>query len=227
MIIEVGNEKGGVGKSTIAITVAAWLANQKYSVVLVDTDSQQTSSKWGELRTHFGASHDFLIVDKTVDATATILKLSEQYDVVVVDVGARDYDRMIDLARIVDLWIAPTKTGQSDLESTMELTYAFEKANSKHKNGKIPLVTMLNAVPGAWNSSEGELALEALTEATPNTVTLKSFVRDRKVWRDAHKLGKTIFEMPRAEREKAEAEFEAVMKEALKHYEKFQKGASK
>ncbi len=225
MIIEVGNEKGGVGKSTISIAIAAWMAKQKYSVVLVDTDSQKSASKWGELRTHHGGEHEFLIVDKSVDPTAHILKLSEQYDVVVVDVGARDYERMTDLARIVDLWFAPTKTGQSDLESTVELAYAFEQANRKHKNGKIPLLIMLNAVPGAWNSSEGELALDALKQAVPHTPTLKNMIRDRKVWRDAHKLGRTIFEMPKAERDKAEVEFEGVMKEALKFYEKFQKEA--
>ena len=69
MIIEIGNEKGGVGKSTYAINLAAYLALQNYSVVLVDTDSQKTSSRWGELRSHHGLPHNFVIVDKSVDPT--------------------------------------------------------------------------------------------------------------------------------------------------------------
>lgn len=222
MIIEVGGVKGGVGKSTEAINLAAYLA-KKYSVVLVDTDPQLTASKWGELRTILGNKQLFTIVDKSVDPTDHILQLSEHYDVVVVDVGARDYARLAELARIVDLWIAPTRVGQGDLESTLALAEAFERANHRHKNGKIPLVISINAVPGAWNSTEGVDALEALQAALPNVPVLKSTIRDRKVWRDAHRLGKSIFEMPTREREKAEHEFTLMIKEALRAYERFTK----
>ncbi len=227
MIIEIGTEKGGVGKSTTSVTLAALLAQEGHKVILVDTDTQQTCSKWGDLRSHYGLKHHFAIVDKSVDPTEHIRMLSEQYDVVVVDVGARDYARLGELARIVDLWIAPTRVGQGDLESTMRLADEFEKANSKHKNGKIPLVISLSAVPGAWNSSEGTDAYEGLKEAIPGVPVLKTFVRDRKVWRDAHRMGRTLFEMPKAEREKAEAEFTQMVKEAFKEYEKFNKGAKK
>jgi chromosome partitioning protein len=224
MIFEIGNEKGGVGKSSLAIALSAYLAAQKYSVVLVDTDSQKTASKWGELRSHHGLEHNFVIVDKSVDPTEHIRKLSETYDAVVVDVGARDYARLGDLAKIVDLWIAPTRVGQGDLESTAELAYAFEKADRNHKNGKIPLVITTNAVPGSWNSTEGEDAISVLRDALPNVPVMSSMIRDRKVWRDAHKLGRTIFEMPFRDREKAEAEFTAMFNEVWKAYETFQKG---
>ena len=221
MIIEIGNEKGGVGKSTLSITLASYLAAQRYSVVLVDTDSQKTSSGWGELRTHHGLEHKFAIVDKSIDPTEHIRKLSEAYDVVVVDVGARDYNRLSDLAKIVDLWIAPTRVGQGDIESTAALADAFEKANKFHKNGKIPLVITTNAVPGSWNSTEGEDAVAVLREGLPNVPVMGSLIRDRKVWRDAHKLGRSIFEMPAREREKAEAEFVAMFEEVWKSYENF------
>ena len=118
--------------------------------------------------------------------------------------GARDYARLAELARIVDLWIAPTRVGQGDLESTLALAEAFERANHRHKNGKIPLVISINAVPGAWNSTEGVDALEALQAALPN-------------------VGKAIFEMPTREREKAENEFTLMIKEALRAFERFTK----
>ena len=46
MIIVVANSKGGVGKSTLSVHLAAWLADRGYSVVLADCDTQQSSSEW-------------------------------------------------------------------------------------------------------------------------------------------------------------------------------------
>lgn len=46
MIIVVANSKGGVGKSTFAVHLAAWLHEQGHRVTLADCDTQQSSSEW-------------------------------------------------------------------------------------------------------------------------------------------------------------------------------------
>ena len=46
MIIAVANSKGGVGKSTLAVHLAAWLSKQGHRVTLADCDTQQSSSQW-------------------------------------------------------------------------------------------------------------------------------------------------------------------------------------
>lgn len=46
MIIAVASMKGGVGKSTIAVHLAAWLCGQGHRVTLADLDSQASSSQW-------------------------------------------------------------------------------------------------------------------------------------------------------------------------------------
>lgn len=46
VIIAVANSKGGVGKSTLAVHLAAWLHAQGHSVTLADCDTQRSSSEW-------------------------------------------------------------------------------------------------------------------------------------------------------------------------------------
>ena len=46
MIIGITNLKGGVGKSTLAVHLAAWLHEHGHRVTLADCDMQQSSSQW-------------------------------------------------------------------------------------------------------------------------------------------------------------------------------------
>jgi chromosome partitioning protein len=46
MIIAIANSKGGVGKSTLAVHLAAWLHEQGHRVTLADCDTQHSSSEW-------------------------------------------------------------------------------------------------------------------------------------------------------------------------------------
>lgn len=227
MIVMFGHEKGGVGKSTLSTTFAAYVAARGgYKVVLVDADESHNTSRWGELRTSMGLETAFTIVNQSVDPTANILKLSQVYDVVVVDVGAGDYARLIDMSRIVDLWIAPTATGQKDADSNVNIIESFGSANHKHKNGKIPLAFVFNKAPSVSNSTEAPQAIEALREFAPQIKVLDSYLCDRKVFRDADRAGKTIFELPLSQRQRAEAEFINFANEAFQAYEQFQKESS-
>src|SRR3712207_8308757 len=51
MILAVGNVKGGVGKTTLAINIAIAQANAGKDVLLVDGDEQQTAMTFTQLRT--------------------------------------------------------------------------------------------------------------------------------------------------------------------------------
>ncbi len=40
------NSKGGCGKSTLSVHFAAWMQQSGKSVILVDSDTQKSASKW-------------------------------------------------------------------------------------------------------------------------------------------------------------------------------------
>ena len=49
-MILIANPKGGCGKTTLSVNIAAYLANRGESVAILDMDIQQSSALWGDTR---------------------------------------------------------------------------------------------------------------------------------------------------------------------------------
>ena len=92
MIFTIGNTKGGVGKSTLAVNLAITVATRGRSVWLVDGDRQGTSSMAMGIRADNGKLpliHCSHLPDEK-ELNAALVAEAAQFDCVIVDAGGRD-----------------------------------------------------------------------------------------------------------------------------------------
>lgn len=121
MIILIGCNKGGAGKTTLATNLAVGLAMKGKEVVLVDADKQRSASKWHQYRIEEDREPEILVVAKEDNISADLSKLNEKYEFVIVDVAGRNSRELITGATVADLLIAPHQASQLDLDTLNEL----------------------------------------------------------------------------------------------------------
>jgi chromosome partitioning protein len=89
MIILIGSEKGGVGKSTIATNLSVYLTRKGKDTILVDADRQGTSSDWFSERCETNLPK-LECMSKFDNIKQSLFDLSKRYEYVVVDSQGRD-----------------------------------------------------------------------------------------------------------------------------------------
>jgi chromosome partitioning protein len=91
MIILVGGEKGGSGKSCIAQNIAVFLTTDcGASVIMVDCDPQRTTSDWIQARNNNTSLATINCVQLYGKIRNDLLSLEQHYDFVIVDCGGQD-----------------------------------------------------------------------------------------------------------------------------------------
>ncbi|HGO6081632.1 TPA: division plane positioning ATPase MipZ [Burkholderia cenocepacia] len=207
MIVMVGAEKGGVGKSTLASNLAVHLAHHQVDVVLVDTDGQATCARFIERRDEGGIQPSVPCVQRTGDVAATLRDLARRYQVVVVDAGGRDSRELRTALGVANLLLTPTRASQADLETLPKMNELIGLARGL--NPELKAAAVLSMAPSNPVIREVEDARELLAEFDQLELA-DTVIRDRKVYRDALLGGRGVIELDNSQ---ARAEIQLLAQE--------------
>lgn len=217
MLIVLGHEKGGVGKSSTAVNFAAIAVSQGVQTLLIDADSTRSASTWVGIRAEEAIDPQIssICVADQSDASVlnTIADLSTKYELLILDIGARSYDLMLKAALMSDLFLVPVSPGQFEAESTIALFDALRSIDIRHKDGRVPAHVVLNKISTNSRSTEEADIRTYFQELSIPVLT--AVLRDRKAWRELSRTGRALHELKGRDASKqATAEMLAVYEEA-------------
>lgn len=209
MIVLIGSQKGGCGKSTTAVNICAQLAKSGHDVVLVDADRQCTSANWAMDRSANESLPIVHCIQKYENIRDTLLDLDQRYEHVIVDAAGRDSRELRTGMTAAHILLVPFRPSQPDLDTLPNLQEIITQA--KDLNPGLSVKGLITMAPTNPVIHEAEEAREYLQDY-PEIQLLTTIVRDRKVFRDAMSEGMGVVEM---NNEKATEEILALLQEVF------------
>lgn len=214
MVITIGAEKGGVGKTRLATHIAALAAADGVDVVLLDTDKQGSATSWSRIRNEEGVSPTIPVLALPPNPARELANLSEKFTLVVVDIGAQNYRTMLECALLSDIVLVPCGADQQEVESTLNVFETLKSMGPRHEQGEIPAFVVLTRV----STSETSKATAELREyfASEGIPVFHHQIAQRAAWLATGKSGRAVHELKGKDRSpKAIAEMRAVYDEII------------
>jgi chromosome partitioning protein len=190
MILAVGNIKGGVGKTTLALNFAIARANAGKDVLLIDGDEQHTAVTFTDLRTELLGAPGYTAVSLQGTALRTqVRQLAPKYDDIIIDVGGRDTGSLRAALLVSQTLLIPVQPRSFDIWAVDQMAELVQEA--REINDDLRALAVLNAADAQGRDNAD--AAKAIQEVEGITL-LPVMIGRRKAFPNAAAGGKAVTE---------------------------------
>lgn len=185
-VIAVVNQKGGAGKSTLAMLLAGALAESGGEILVADADPQNTALRWAHAGSGFPADVEDLSGEED-KLHKHLRKRLDDYDYIVIDSPPHASAPVTESAlRLADLALVPVIPSPPDLWASLRIRDAI--AYARHKNPGLTARIVVNQAQ--LNTLLAQEVLAVLPEF--GIPLLAAQLKSRTAYRQAAALGTTL-----------------------------------
>ncbi|HVX09917.1 MAG TPA: ParA family partition ATPase [Pirellulales bacterium] len=186
-VLSILNQKGGVGKTTLAIHLATAMAQRGRKVLMLDSDPQNSALDWAAAR----EGHPLFPVVALPKSSIhkELPALTEKFDVVVIDGPPRVHDVARSAIMASDLVLIPVQPSPYDVWASKETLVLLNEAGVYKPGVKRAFVINRKIV----NTAIGRDVTDALSEYP--VPVLKTAISQRVAFAESATRGLTVFEL--------------------------------
>lgn len=215
MLVCVGGEKGGPGKTTLATTFAAVFAAAGKRVLLVNADAQATAQQWSAMRkaNYPDLPRPTVVAMRGDRIDSDLRDMMAKFDVVVVDSGGHDSVEFRASLLVADVLLAPSRPNNFDIWTFRKVEAIVREAQVMNRR-LVPLV-VTTQVPTAARDKARARMRDTMADF-PRFRLLDTIITFRSSYAEAGGLGLTVKEY-KPHDGRAAAEISYLMDEVIRH----------
>lgn len=145
MLILIGGEKGGTGKSCLAQNIAALLQTIENNILIIDCDPQKTTSDWAQERCNSQKGNNIECIQMYGNILHNLESLKQKYQVIIVDCGGQDSKALRSALVSCTHALFPIRPKRRDLKTISHLEELLEEARLTNPRMKYSIV--INQAP--------------------------------------------------------------------------------
>lgn len=169
-IISFVTQKGGSGKTTLAINCAVIASRKNKKVLIIDMDKQGTAESWYQDRE---SENPHLIKIAASELEKAIKLAGEQkFDFILIDTPGRDEPAQASAIRLADFCIVPCRPSPADMKATPPTVDTIRRL------GKTAFFVLTQTPPRSFRIKEAERGLSVLGTVCPIPIVLRAAYQD-------------------------------------------------